>query len=407
MEKDLAVFLTPFPSLLSSQESRLLHGWVSYTSDLMISIPRKDNPYRTIFMPLALSAQGGGPGQPPENLALLHGIYAMTAFNMAQQQPGLTSSYTRLGTKHHRLCLKHLRRSLSGQQGSQPDAILATIILMTTIDCFTGNWSAWRMHVQGGRQWLLSAWKGPWKQQHTASMLYQIFLMVEAVGTSAKVLHGVRNQASRPYGNDDSIFGMTELQHGYQLDRLFGVTLPILEAIIHINYLGSRNTPPAQRELENLRVKILLNDPRALRLDGIADETERKLLRHHAYVYYYACRIHYERVLYRVAPRTIQHLVRGALEHLEAIAALETNCNVTGLMWPVFVTACEAEDETLYKSVSWFFGKGQKHGISGYSSAHKVLSEVWRRRDQQRGENKPDVRWQQVMADLGLDLLLT
>ncbi|EFX04986.1 putative argr fungal zinc cluster transcription factor [Grosmannia clavigera kw1407] len=414
----LELCLSPRPT----KESRLLDYWIAHTSSIMVSIPRRDNPFRSIFVPMALVAQSQlFPSD--EHTALLHGIYAMAAFNCAQQQ-SITNSgaYNSLGMSHHQVSLAHLQRSLSSlslgfDHTSNPEAILATIILLITTNCITGNSTAWRSHIRLGRQWLLSSVKAPWRTQHAACTLYHIFLILEAIGTSANMsdlLDTADGSDGASHGHDytyNSIFGLscTALYHDYQLDSLYGITQPIFEAIVHIDRLGARSVSPSQQELENLRVKILLNDPRALRISALdnADDTEHRFVRHHAYVFYFACRIHYERVLFRATPHAIQNLVRCALDHLEAIASLETNTNVAGLTWPVFVVACEADDPVLQKRFGWYFDKGQKYGIWSISSAYLVLSEVWRRRRNQSREDQANESWQQVMTDLGLDLLLT
>ncbi|PCG90808.1 Protein of unknown function DUF3468 [Penicillium occitanis (nom. inval.)] len=405
LQKEFAAPISPLPSA-SKEEARLFHHWVTHMSSFMIPNPTTDNPFRTVLTPLALSAQGLQK-QTSGHASLWHAICAVAAFNFAQQRTLTSNEHNQRGIKHHRLSLMYLQRSLAEQGNSQPEAVLGTMILLISIDCITGNFSAWRYHIRGCRTWLLSTGNGAWRKQRTASTLYQIFLVFEALAMDA-IDHDSLLKDLDPSYSYNSIFGVSGMTigPGYQLDSLFGITPPILEAIVHINELGSRMAPPPKQEIENLRIKLLLNDPRSLTFDPITDETEKKLMRHHAYVFYFACHIHHQRVLCRAAPNTIQFLVQQALEHLEAIARLEINMNVVGLAWPVFVIACEAEGRSQRKRVSWYFGKGQRYGIQGISSAYKVLREVWRRRDEQRGEGNAHIRWQQVMTDLGFDLLL-
>lgn len=406
LQKKFAALISPLPSA-SREESRLFHHWVTHMSRFMIPNPTTDNPFRTVLIPLALSSQGLQK-QTSGYASLWHAICAVAAFNFAQQRTLTSNEHNNMGIKHHRLSLMYLQRSLVEQEDSQPEAVLGTMILMIAIDCITGNFSTWRFHIRGCRTWLLSIGNGAWRKQRTASTLYQIFLVLEALAMDA-IDHDILVKDLDPIYSYDSIFGVSGMTigPGYRLDSLFGITPPILEAIVHVNELWSRKVPPPKREIENLRIKLLLNDPRSLTFDGITDEAERKLMRHHAYVFYFACHIHLQRVLCPAAPDTVPYLVQQALQHLEAIARLEINMNVIGLMWPVFVIACEAEGGSQRERVSWYFGKGQKYGIQGISSSYQVLREVWRRRDEQRGEDNACIRWQQVMTDLGCDLLLT
>ncbi|EPE03496.1 arginine metabolism regulation protein ii [Ophiostoma piceae UAMH 11346] len=454
-----------YPSPPPSKESQLLDYWVTHTSNIMISIPRSDNPYRTIYIPMALAAQSQLVPS-AEHAALLHSIFAIVAFNHAQKQPlASRGTYNRLGMDHHQLSISHLHRSLTTSRNQEPEVVLATIILLISINCVTCSSSSWRTYLRLGRQWLMSTGLTKWHTEQSASTLYQIFLMLEALGESTDIcglpggsgstdsidglnvlnamdsiegvdgmdglagIDGINDMddidgldadtdvstvlTSSHHASDytySNIFGLScpAVSYYYRLDCLFGIAQPIFEAIVHINRLSARAGPPSQHELDNLRAKIMLNDPRALRSDtlALAGATERRFIHHHAYVYYFACRIHYERTLFHVAPQAIQNLVRNALDHLDAIAHLGSNVDVVGLTWPVIVVACEADDPSLQKRVAWFFEQGQKHGVWGISSAYQVLSEVWRRRKAQPRDGYADVSWQNVMRELGLDLLL-
>ncbi|OIW35101.1 hypothetical protein CONLIGDRAFT_651292 [Coniochaeta ligniaria NRRL 30616] len=422
------------PSPQPPKESQLLDYWVNQTSNIMIAIPRSDNPYRTIYIPMALVAQSQLVPS-AEHTALLHSIYAMAAFNHVQKQP--TSSRgacNRLGMEHHQLSISHLHRSLAAGYNQEPEVVLATIILLISTNCVTQSSTSWRTHLRLGRQWLESTAQTKWHTEQTASTLYRIFLMLEALGTSTKMLglsdgsdgsgdiDGIDGDTDAntvlapnhhaPDYTYSSIFGLScpAVSYYYRLDCLFGIAQPIFEAIVHINRLSARPGRPSQQEVDNLRAKIMLNDPRALRRSdtlALAGETERRFIHHHAYVYYFACRIHYERTLFHAAPHAVQHLVRSALDHLDAIARLGTDLDVVGLTWPVIVVACEADDPSLQERVAWFFEQGQKYGVWGIESAYQVLSEVWRRRRIiQPRDGHASVSWQNVMTELGLDLLL-
>ncbi|KAK5195090.1 hypothetical protein LTR47_009071 [Exophiala xenobiotica] len=378
--------LTPFPGLVSKEENFLLHGWVNYVSDLMIPVECFDNPFKTIFIPLALSAMGLQ-GRSAGHAALLHAIYALTASNRA----GLKNTpndigYSTIAVKHEQLSLRFLRISLRENSDSQRDAVLATAIAIVSNSVVAGQFSNWRHSMHGVQNWLLSIDRQTWETSKTSSILYQIFLGLETIAASAGARGGLSKVDRMRIGKGfsyNNIFGLSEgcLSENYRLDSLYGISRPVLESIAQINSFGSRGTAPSESELEALKAKILLNDPRslpAMSTDSISEE----LIRHHAYVFHYACRIYYERFLRSSSHNDIVHLINKGAEHLEAIARIDQRMNVTGLMWPAFIIAVEAEDENTrrysppHEAVK-LGGKVQDGGTFAPHPADVALAESW------------------------------
>jgi arginine metabolism regulation protein II len=91
------------------------------------------------------------------------------------------------------------------------------------------------------------------------------------------------------------------------------------------------------------------------------------------------------------------------LLNLEAIDLLTADLNVSGLLWPVFIVGCEAEEKGLRAGIDKYFDKRETLGIANVPTARRVVSEVWKRRDQ----GDPGVSWHEVMAELGIDILLS
>jgi len=359
-----------------------------------------------VYVPLALSASEFRQ-QSSSHAALLHSIYALSAYNRAQLNPSSTG-YSAVGTKHHHASIRYLQRGLSEQGDAQREAILATIIIMSSMEVINGQFSNWRLHLQGGRGWLRSLNNTAWKTSRSASILYQTFLCLEALGSSRGTI-GIHSKTPELGLDEDyylnSVFGLTgtTLNTDYCLDSIYGITRPVLEAIVHINRLAGKNANPLSGELEGLELKILLNNPTSLRFPSPTIACE-DMTRHHACAFYYACYIHFKRALRGIPSLELQDLLRKSLKHLEAIDEIELNLNVCGLLWPSFITACEAEGEELRTRCIRLFTKGRRRGIEGICSAEQVVREVWRRRDQAGGS--AGIKWNDVMSDMGSDILL-
>lgn len=407
---------------IPSREGRhLIHYWIEYLGPLMIPTERIDNPFTSIIVPLALQA--------PEDQrhtsgrkALLYSVYSLAAFSQSscvsfkeRRETGLA-----LGPKYLHLAFKQLGRSLIKANHQEPEAVLATILTLTVIGIFTDNYSDYRVHIRGGVCWIRSIDKLTWRRNHDASTIYQIFACIETLRPAHRLL--ARDLEPQELSLEGYSFEQTNKaetlskesgflpEHDpslrdtayYCLDQVFSLTKPILECIIQINRIIFDNVVPADGEFVALEFKIMANNPESLHFPGLNAIAE-KLSHNHACIWHCATYAYYKCSLLRLPPTSVQWLVRQSIEHLEAIELLAADLNESGLLWPVFIVGCEAQEEDLRASIDKYFDKRETLGIVNVPTARRVVSEVWKRRDQ----GDPDVSWYEIMAKLGIDILLS
>ena len=408
IKQQLQPRVTGYVSSASPEERSLLRYWITELSAMLIPTPRHDNPFRTIFIPLAL-AGSDLTRKSSGNIALLHAIYAASAFNRARI-PSSPEHLEDLGTGHHEISLHHLWKALSQVEAeadsSHREAILATIITMSTIEVLMGSSAIWRTHLAGGKSWLRSTIASNATQSANFWTLCQIFLCIDTLGHPDSSVQSPGNLLVRPQTGYESLM-TTILEKQYCLENLFGITKSTLEAIVRIKVLSTSACHPTEEEINDLDVHIRLNDPDAL--VSKLDESEDSMIRHHhTCAFFCAALIYFERRLRHTPARKLQRLVRRSLDHFDAIRALEVEhgYKVCGLFWPEFVTACEAEDVANLRARSLqTFEKGRSKGIGNIISAEKVVLDVWQRRD--CGAPDDNVSWETSMANLGLDIILT
>ncbi|KAI0126194.1 fungal-specific transcription factor domain-containing protein [Xylariales sp. AK1849] len=394
--------ISTYLSCATKEERSLFHYWVTFLSGLMIPTQNQDNPFRTIFIPLALGA-ATSPQESSGNVALLHSIYAVSAFHRAQLSPSDDEHFLALGEKHQKMALGHLRQNLMQPDDSQKEAVLATIITMSSIDVIKGESSSWRIHLAGGSTWLQHMERNGSTQSASTSVLGQIFFCINVLGHS---LPQLMDKVEFSLGVPHDAAGLMHLwDETYVLDKLFGITKPVLMGIATTNTVSNPAYEATNEEIEGLDQFIRRNDPDVM----LSDLNERydAITRHHTCAFFCASLIYFERRVRKTSPRWIQRMVQRSLDHLEAIATLETQqqLDVCGLFWPEFVTACEAEAVCdLRDRALRMFAKGRLLGIGNIIAARTVVQEVWRRRD--NDPHGSDVAWQDVMADLELDILL-
>lgn len=393
----------------STVERRLMHFWATSGSRLMSSTDHPDNPFRSVVIPLAMNA--GSEHKLAGHVALLQIIYSISAFNLAQlTTPG--EEYQVIAMSHLGISLQYLRQSLTEKPDGQYEAILATIIIMFILDILKAQSSQWRAHLRGARQWLNKLGAGFWKKSQGSHILYQIFQCHEVVGYSQyhnfpghSEPANLKSLEEEEDGHFDELFLNTNdsQENAYCLDRFLGITQGVLKAMVDINRLGRPGYNATEQELSGLRDRIILANPATLRF-SCGTETLEKLARHHACAFYYACMMFYERTLLHTPPRNLQLLAEQSIYHLEAFDILANSINIVGNFWPLFVTACEAQGEVLRCRYLNVLRGTERNGIRANAPLEEVIIEVWRRRD--LGDPNIDICWQEVMSDMGIDILL-
>ncbi|KAG0648193.1 L-arabinose-responsive transcription regulator ARA1 [Hyphodiscus hymeniophilus] len=395
-----------------------MHYWLTYLSPLMIPTERPDNPFTSIIVPLALSTV--------DEQQTSSAMYSLSAFNQSSSSAFSVARRKQrhaLGSVCLQVAFEELGRSLVKANHNAPEVILATILNLVIIGIFTDNYSNYRIHLRGGAEWIRSIDKSTWKHNHDASTIYQMFSALDALRPAHSILardlgpQGLSVEYLSLDKTDGSDSTLNRNHHladheglliassktgSYCLDKIFALTKPVLECILQINRLVFTGVMPADGEFVSLEFKIMSSNPELLHFPSLTPAYE-KVAQHHACTLWCALYIFYKSSLLKLPPADMQWLVRQSIKHLDAIESLTDGLTCSGLLWPLFIAASEAEDEDLRFQSIKVFEKRQQLGIANTTPARKVVEEVWRRRDQ----GDTDVSWHEVMAQLNIDILLS
>lgn len=393
----------------SMKDRQLMHYWVTFLSGLMTPTPRPDNAFRDIITPLALSATSIHRSS-PGHVALLHSLYALAAFSHGSLCVH-SETPDEVGIGYMEKCLRHLSRSLTTSDLKEQQAILATILMLGTMPAFTNQVSDWRTHLRGGNAWLRSVDTSAWRQDRNAVTIYQLFLSFDVL----RPAHGVMAKDLEPQNHnlqdldlESCLIGAGQPDQGggiaWSLDRIWGITRPTLQIIHQINQWVFKDEDPPPDELQNLQLKLVRSDPSNLRF-AAPDKRCQEMTRCHARAFYYACHIYLNCSLLKHPPRSVRHFVRQSIEQIEAIALLEMDLNVSGILWPAFITACEAEDVDMRTRIMRYFERREMLGLANVTEAKAVVLGVWDRRDSIGSDR--NVFWHDVMAEMGIDIILS
>lgn len=347
---------------------------------------------------MALAGLNSPSNQSNGQIALFHALCAASAFSRGQLLNGEARALT-LAMKHYHLAIMHLRHSLENLKDNlevdvQRGSILATITMFSAMDMITGRSSEWRTHLQGGASWLATLKGNVWDRDKSSSMVYQGYLAIAAL---------CNINLPSTIESDDFVN-----EKHYMLDRFFGLTRPILKHIVMMNSLVKRistaDAEPSPEMLDDLEMQLYMQTPENLDLDDLDDPLAQSLSRHHAYVFYYASLIYFQRTVRRRRPDDVQELVKFALGHLEDIEDLGGDAIGCTLVWPPFVAACECQTADLQERMLAWYKLKRRHGFMNLAISKDIAEELWRRRSLASPDD--DIHWQDVLKDLNMDIVL-
>ncbi|KAF2140452.1 uncharacterized protein K452DRAFT_359530 [Aplosporella prunicola CBS 121167] len=384
-----------FPSL-PPEDRVLFHHWTSHLSGIILPIPITDNPYRDVMIPLALSNT-----DTLASLALLHGIYAIAAFNLTEQYPP-KPEYRVHAIRNYKVSIRLLHQSLT-KPNEDPGTIFATITILASIYLVVGDSANWRIHLKGGRDFL-RATRISFQNSWHAGITYQLFRCLEMFALTQDTKRMYTSIVPHGYYTNLSKEDQKNGLQGYYLERFFGLPIAVFKALQRMHDIRHSLIEPTNQELDDIEALIeeaKVPDDRLFTEHGGFSDI---LMHHHRMTFYLAAHIQLQRE-FRTAPLpAIQHLVQQCAEHLETIYRLEKTARVCGVGWPLYIAACDAESQELRERFMYLFTKGEHFGIGSLKHATKVVRKVWEQRDA-TGECSPLHR-QEVMNSLGLDILL-
>lgn len=415
----------------NSVNRQLIYHWTSFVCWHLVPIDQPSNPFRSVFTPMALA----GLSNPQSNPALFHALCATSAYSRSQLLDNDSETLT-LANQHYHRSIKYLRRSLNSLTSDSPafdrTFILATITMFSAMDMITGRFAEWRTHLMGGSRLLSTLSPETWTSSRSSSLVYQGYLAIAALcnislPTNLSLI-ATDTPDSASISPDDPLSG-----NNYMLDRFFGLTRPILRRIVEMNSLISRLPSPASdissvispSELLALESELYAQTPDTLDLSDLTPRSATLTL-HHAYTFYYASLIYFLRSVRRFPSShpKIQSLVSIAVNYFEAIELIGGENVGCSLVWPPLVVACECITPDLQLRMTEWYKVKRRHGFRNLEMSKEIASEVWRRRDKQRwsGESgvdddsdlgdqhateaESDIQWQDVLRELGMDIVL-
>jgi arginine metabolism regulation protein II len=139
--------------------------------------------------------------------------------------------------------------------------------------------------------------------------------------------------------------------------------------------------------------------------DSVALPNASTIAAHLVTAMHHALIVHFQRQVRNTDPRVLQHYVINVADHLLAHEQLKQSLQIptAPFPWPGFVAGCEAYDPVAREKVALYMDCVRSYTVGNLMATEKVIREVWRRQDLGRS----DKRWENVLSDWGMHIVLT
>lgn len=438
--------------------NKLMHHYVVHVAGLLQPIDHPQNPYRTLYVPAALTA-ASGPLSQAVTLAdpnsaiqsvLLHSLMSSASFHLWNCNPAY-AEYHKLGAQHRQESLRLLNAALE-RHASAIDykTLMMAMLSLVSIDIMSGCEADFVIHLRGTKQ-LQQRRKNFRIMSRATRQLNQIsdflFLLTRTtwfptslaeLSASAYTVDEVNScldyDADNTDANDKTLDKMVDSCYPYMygisptLASYMDETCRLAECLTshELKYGDSKPPPePLLEACERLGDRILSwthaleEDEDGRILSSTGDPLARDIFRPHAQAWHLAIVIYYFRRIHRTAgPDHAQHVLTIAqcMHEVEDIKerALSSPTStlpmrrraavsMAPITWPAFIASCEGLHRDPW--TRWW-KRVECYQIANIRRQWEMVEKLWQRKDQmeQAGESA-SFDWTKVFRGYELTLM--
>jgi hypothetical protein len=384
---------------MPSNQKRLIHHWVTFTSRKIVLIDEPHNPCRTMMLPMALKGLVSHSHGSTSDVAIFHALCASAAYNLFELS-GRTHEQDRvLALYHDSEAVHHLRHNLSRADEHRDQSFAMAIMACITVEAVSGTTQRWRTHVSGGLAYLAKLQSQGVDQ--TALSVFRQHMVKMAILCGVSVPNDLKSFLHDESGGSDGL----KFTFPY-----YGVSRSFLRAHDRINLLLENatltKTPEMEKELDAFELQLYLDFP-SLPLPSqstpVIDKRTGIVIHHTSMAFYYAGLVFFQRSV-RFAPvSAVQQLVQLGVQELESIDRVgqgELGCL---MLWPVLVLGAECNTLDLQGKMRAWFQAQQKLGFRNLVVLEEIVSKVWAARANPVASTS-NADWRQVISQAEYDV---
>lgn len=384
---------------MPSEQKRLIHHWVTFTSRKIVLIDEAHNPCRTMMLPMALKGLTSQAEGSSADVAIFHALCASAAYNLFELSVRSNEQDRVLALYHDNEAVHHLRHNLARAHEHRDQSFAMAIMACIAVEAVSGTTQRWRTHVSGGLAYLtqiqcqglpeiaLSAFR-----QHMVKM---------AILCGFAVPNNLKAFLDDESGPSDGL----EFTFPY-----YGVSRSFLRAHDRINSFLSKpevnRTPEGEKELDSFELQLYLDFP-ALSQHAAPSATANPknimIIQHTSTAFYYAGLVFFRRAVRHASVAAVQDLVELGLQELESIDQVGQGALGCLMLWPVLVLGAECGGPALQQRMqSWFLAQ-RKLGFRNLVVLEDFVASVWRIREVP-GANEANADWRLFIAQAQYDV---
>ncbi|EPE05890.1 c6 zinc finger domain protein [Ophiostoma piceae UAMH 11346] len=431
--------------------NKLMHHYVIHVAGLLQPIDHPQNPYRTLYVPAALTAASRPPTQTPTitdpnstiHSVLLHSLMSSASFHLWNCNPAY-AEYHKLGAQHRRESLRLLNTALE-RHASAIDykTLMMAMLSLVSIDIMSGCEADFVVHLRGTKQ-LQQRRKNFRLMSRATRQLNQISDFLFLLTRTTWFPMSLADLSTSPYAVDDDDEGSVEDK---TLDKMVDSCYPYMYGISptlasymnetcrlaeclkgHELRHGDTEPPPEPllEACERLGDRILSwthaleeeDDGRILSSTG--DPLARAIFRPHAQAWHLAIVIYYFRRIHRTrGPDHAQHVLtiaqcmhevedikeRALSNYASSSVAMRRRAAVSmaPITWPAFIASCEGLHRGPW--MRWW-QRVQCYQIANIRRQWEMVEKLWQHKDQmEQAGQAASFDWTKVFRGYELTLM--
>lgn len=384
---------------MPSEQKRLIHHWITFTSRKLVLLDEPHNQCRTMMLPMALKGLNSKSGDSNADVAIFHAICASSAYNLYELGGRKDEAKHVLALRHDQQAIHHLRHDLRSVHAHRDQSSAMAIMACIAVEAVSGTTQRWRMHVSGGLAYLMSLQTQGLPEAIVSTFRQHIVKMAILCGVP------VPKEMKLFLEDKDLTTEPLELTFPY-----YGVSTSFLRALDRINTFAAPNSlaPTNEKDLDAFELQLYLDFPSLPNPIPVPNRPPTSLSPIHTAViantsraFYYAALIYFQRRIRHAAPADVQALVRLGVSELECIERAggedELGCI---MLWPALVLGAECNAEVEQRRMlAWFQGQ-RRLGFRNVVVLEDLVKTVWDCR--KRGADVVD--WWEVTEEARFDI---
>jgi hypothetical protein len=384
---------------MPSNQKRLIHHWVTFTSRKLVLIDEPQNPCRTMMLPMALKGLVSQSTGSTADVAIFHAICASAAYNLFELTSRTNEQDRVLALYHDNEAVHHLRHNLNQASEHRNQSCAMAIMACIAVEAVSGTTQRWRTHVSGGLAYLATL-----QSQGVDEIALSVFrqhMVKMAILCGFPVSNHLKLFLDDESGASDGL----EFTFPY-----YGVSRSFLRAHDRINTLLAK--PPGSKthewemELDAFELQLYLDFP-GLPPHDLMTSTKNRMhgivIHHTSKAFYYAGLVFFQRSVRSAPLAEVQDLVELGIRELESIDRLGQGKLGCLMLWPVLVLGAESSTPDVRKRMSaWFHGQ-RSLGFRNLIVLEDIVTAVWKARSDSCSGVR-DADWRQIIAVAEFDV---